>query len=125
MNPETRPVGASLLALMICLVGLLGLMLSGSLVLRFDLEQSLRGQGALAIGLFVFGLTYLVLAFGIWTMRSWTRKFAMTLLLVMTIAGLMDATGNEMMHLSTVLVFGLAFVSNLAVVLALYTTRDN
>ena len=46
---------------MICLVGLLGLMLSGSLVLRFDLEQSLGGQGALAVGLFVFGL---MLVFG-------------------------------------------------------------
>ena len=121
MSLESRPIVMSLLALMISLVGMLALMLSGSLLLRFNLEQTFNDQGMLAIGLAVFGFLYFALAYGLWAMRGWRRNFSVALFIVMTIAGLVDATGNEVMHLSTVLVFGLAFVSNLAVILALYT----
>jgi hypothetical protein len=117
---KNRTVGVSITALIVSLVGMLGLMLSMSFVLRNIAHDSTDGFTSLAVALSLFGLLYILLAYGLWTMRSWVRIFAIVLLVVMTIAGLFDTARNEIMHLGTVVIFGLAFVTNLAVVLVLY-----
>ena len=105
---------------MVALVSALVLMLSLSLVLRTVIFESFDGLEALATGLFVFGVFYLVLAYGLWSLRKWTRKLAFVLLPAVTIAGIVDSIGNEVMSLGTMLVFGLAFVTNIVVILALH-----
>ena len=122
---KSRTVGVSIMALMVALVGMLGLMLSLSFVLRIYVLESVDGFTGLAVGLFIFGFLYICLAFGLWAMRSWVRTFAIALLVIVTTAGLLDTARNEILHLGTVVVFGLAFVTSLAVVLLLYRPGTN
>ena len=82
--------------------------------------ESFDGLEALATGYFVFGVFYLILAYGLWSLRKWTKKAAFVLLPAVTIAGTVDSMGNEVMSLGSILVFGLAFVTNIVVVLALH-----
>ncbi|MFT5139334.1 MAG: hypothetical protein ACI9H8_000825 [Lysobacterales bacterium] len=117
---KDRPVGVSIMSLMVALVGMLGLMLSLSFVLRVYVLESVEGLTGMSVGLCLFGFLYILLAYGLWTMRSWVRIFAIGLLVIMTTSGLFDTARNEILHLGTVVVFGLAFVTNLAVLLVLF-----
>ena len=95
------------------------LMLSLSLVLRAVNFESFDGLEAQATGLFVFGVFFLVLVYGLWSLRKWTRTLAFVLLPTVTIAGIVDSMGNDVMSLGSILVFGLTFVTNIVVILAL------
>ena len=119
MNAE-RPIGISLLALMNTLVGLLGVMFSLSLVLRAQIYESYEGLFWLAGGMAAFGFLYLVLAYGLWTLRSWLRLFAIISLPVMAIGSLLNMQGNKVMVLGTVLIFFLAFVTHLSVIIGVH-----
>ena len=116
---EKRPVMASMLALMAVLIGLLGLMLSLSLVLRSSFDESAEGLLAPAVVLSLFAMAYLVLAYGLWTSRRWTRTFCIVLLGLVMFVGVGDILANEVMALDRTLLIGLAFLVNIAVFMAL------
>lgn len=119
---DARPVGISLLALMTSLVSLLALMLSFSLLLRSVMPGAHGGDASLTLmsGLAIFGMAYAVQAWALWTLRRWTRAFALALLALVTVAGLVESGRNDVMALGTMLVFGLAFLTSLVLLLALH-----
>lgn len=117
---KSHSIGTSLLAMMVSLVGILALMLSFSHLLKAHFT-GVAGPGAeLVIGLSVAGTSYLLLACGLWKHKRWTRRLAFWLLPLLTLAGVLDTADNKLLALSTMLVFVLGFVSNLAVILALH-----
>ena len=116
----TRPVGVSLLAMMMLLVALLALMLSFSLWLRMQISETFTADVALIAGLFLFAQAYAVQAWALWTLRRWVRVFTMVLLLLVTVAGLAETARNDVLALGTMLVFGLAFVTSLVAILVLH-----
>lgn len=120
---QERSIGTSLLAMMIALVGVLASMLAFSHLLRNWFTGLTSAGMELAPGLLVAAVTYLLLAYGLWKRKRWTRRLAFWSLMVLTIAGLLDMAGNEVMALSTVLVFLLGFISNLVVLLALHRAQ--
>jgi uncharacterized membrane protein (DUF2068 family) len=107
------------LSLLTALVGILGLMLSLSLVLRAFIFEPFEGLPVLAAGLLIFGSAYLVLAFGLWTLKSWVKLFGLVLLGLVLVTGVLDIVNSDVLALGRTMVFGLAVMTNIAVFMTL------
>jgi len=115
MNQE-RPIGISILSVLCILVGLLGLFAMASYFLIGSVKGELETWLRPAVVMLALCVLYLVLAAGLWKLRSWARWFAPGLLLVLTGAAMQELTQSEILDLAAALMFLLAGAANMAVI---------
>ena len=113
-----RPLSHSFLALLTTLVGLLGLMLSGAIVLM-GFAAGRVPQPGLALAMLVLAVLHLLLALGLWSASRWSRAFAAILLPLCLVAAVLDTYHHATLSLSSIMVFLMACATNMAVVATL------
>jgi len=91
--PRTRPLGITIIAILVALSGLVTVVLS--LVALFAVHTSAVATGLVVVAL-ILGIVNLVLAYGLWTLKSWafwTTAALEAINLVFAIVGI--ASGNS------------------------------
>lgn len=119
LSQASRTIGVSLLSLVTLLIGILGLMLSLSLLLRAYIFETFEGLPLLAAGLLILGCAYLVLAYGLWRLKSWVRQYCLGLLVLVLMTGVVDIARSDVLAVGRTMVFALAVVVNIVVFMAL------
>jgi hypothetical protein len=102
--------------MMVGLVGLLGLFGAGSEALTGLVREGGERWVSQSVELLLLGLSYLSLAWAIWTRWPWVRAYAAVLCTGVVIAALLDTAQNQVMDLAVVLMFFLAATTNLFVI---------
>jgi len=63
----------------------------------------------------LIGLAYLLLAYGLWGQRNWTRKFSFYTLAFVVLASVLKTMNDKILELDFVLVFFLCCVVNFVI----------
>ncbi len=117
--PGPRPVGASTLALLSILVSLLGWLAALALVLAVLRDGVSEGILLRILAMVLLGAGFMALAVACFRTASWCRWCCYAMFVVIVVASLMSAAGSGVLELGAVLVLGLAFGVNTAVLVYL------
>jgi hypothetical protein len=113
----------SVLAVLTAQVGVLGLLLSGSVYLQTLSVSSAPKWGADGWVMLLLGVAYLVLAYGLWGLQRWVHVCSVITLVTVLIAGIVGALGYTPMDLGFMLVIFLCCSINLAIIGWFYWSR--
>jgi hypothetical protein len=111
-----RTIGASILAILTAQVGVLALMLSGSVFLQSISDVYNMAWGAKGLMMLLLGLAYLVLAYALWVLRSWTRLYSYLTLVITLVAAIINTLENKILDLGFVLVFFMCCSLNFCII---------
>jgi uncharacterized membrane protein (DUF2068 family) len=117
-----RTIGASILALLTSQVGLLALFLSGSSYLQASVSAQAPAWGGKGLMMLLMGITYLVLAYGLWSQHRWSRVFSILKFSSIISAALVYALDANPVELDFVLVFFMCMSINLAIIAWFYAS---
>jgi len=112
-----RAIGPSILAILTAQAGLLALLMSGSVFLQAHAisSTSTNQWGLTGLMMLLIGLTYLILAYGLWGLHRWARWFSFVTLLTVLTAGIVNTLDNKILDLGFVLVFFLCCAVNFVI----------
>lgn len=110
-----RGVGASLLALFLVLVVLLGLFAAGGYLLSGGVRGEMDGWERPAVMMLALAAIHAVLAWGVWRARPWVRWFVLASIAAMIVATVLDASRHQVLDLGAALWLLLAGAANFAV----------
>ena len=100
-----RTIGTSILAILTAQVGVLALMLSGSVFLQATSDVYSSGWGPKGLMMLLLGLAYLVLAYGLWILHGWAHVYSYLTLVITVVAAIVNTLDNKILDLGFVLVF--------------------
>lgn len=114
-SKNQRTVGTAILAILTAQAGLLALFLSGSVLLQTTSNASTMEWGFKGLMMLLVGLAYLVLAYGLWSLQSWTRVYSFATLAVVLAAGIINTMDDKLLDLGFVLVFFMCCAVNFVI----------
>ena len=111
-----RSIGASIFAILISQVGLLALLLSFSVFLQTESTVATMAWGIKGLMMLVVGVAYLVLAFGLWTQKPWSRIYSWVTLAIVLISAIVNTMDDKVLDLGFVLVFFICCAANFVLI---------
>ena len=114
-SQNQRSVGASILAILTAQAGLLALLLSGSVLLQATADANTIEWGFKGFMMLLVGMAYLLLAYGLWSLQSWTRVYSFATLTLVLAAGIINTMDDKLLDLGFVLVFFMCCAVNFVI----------
>ena len=114
-SQNQRTVGTSILAILTAQAGLLALLLSGSVFLQATADSSSMEWGLKGFMMLLIGIAYLALAYGLWTLQSWTRLYSFVTLAIVLVTGIFNTMDDKLLDLGFVLVFFICCAVNFVI----------
>ena len=119
-----RSIGTSILAILTVQVGVLALMLSGSVFLQSTSAAHSMDWGIKGLMMLLLGLAYLVLAYGLWALQSWARIYSFVTLVIVLVVAVVNTMDEKLLDLGFVLVFFMCCCINFVIIAWFFLARN-